>query len=87
MNTAERARFPLAGELGGINVERCADGVNAMLEMQPAALLLTAGAQMGLVAGTGFEPVAFGLLDRRHQGSTMTILAIRLTSLSNTFGL
>ena len=37
--------------LGSITVERRPDGIYAMLETQPAAMLLAAGVQMGLVAG------------------------------------
>jgi hypothetical protein len=47
--------------LGSITVERRPDGIYAMLDTQPAAMLLAAGVQMGRVAGTGFEPVTFGL--------------------------
>jgi len=38
--------------LGEIRVEQRADGTYAKLEMEPAALLLAAGSQLGLVAGT-----------------------------------
>jgi hypothetical protein len=47
----ERARAALSRVLGRITVEQRPDGTYAVLEMQPAALLLAAGVQMGLVAG------------------------------------
>jgi len=47
--------------LGRIVIEEREDGTYAGLETKPAAMLVAAGSQTGLVAGTGFEPVSFGL--------------------------
>ena len=40
--------------LGEVRIEQRADGTYANLEMEPAAILLAAGSQLGLVAGARF---------------------------------
>ena len=57
----ERARRWLKDLLGTVRVERDGEGVFAVLEMQPAALMAAGGVSLDWVAGAGFEPTTFGL--------------------------
>ena len=61
-NDVERARSALEQLFGAITIEANAEGVVAEMTARPDRVLLAAtGAQMGLVAGAGFEPATFGL--------------------------
>jgi len=60
-NAIERARTAPGQLFGAITIEQNAEGVVAEMTARPDRVICAGGAQIGLVAGAGFEPATFGL--------------------------